>query len=185
MNRIGVFIDGGYFKEVLKHFGLPKISYQRLADEVMKTNEELLRTYYYDCPPYVSSYEPTEDELQREDRFNRFISAIQQIPRFETRLGRLQRIQTANGYNYIQKKVDVLLSVDLVRLACRSHIHRAIIIAGDSDLTPAIETAKDNGIIVTLMYYNKPSPHDELMYLCDEHELITNDLIDNILADNY
>jgi hypothetical protein len=55
MSRYAVFIDGGYFKRVLRQgFGEPQISYQKLS-ELAANSEERLRTYYYDCAPYQSA----------------------------------------------------------------------------------------------------------------------------------
>lgn len=78
--------------------------------------------------------------------------------------------------------VDVLLSVDLVKLSMDKQIIRAILIAGDSDFVPAINVARDSGVIVTLYYYKKPKPHDELLDACDERYLIDQQLIDQCIV---
>ncbi len=142
-------------------------------------DDERLRTYYYDCPPFMSPT-PSVDERRRQSNFDKFIHEIETYPRFQTRLGRLARYQTIHGVKFIQKKVDVLLAVDLVRLSCEHQIQRAILIAGDSDFVPAIEIAKDAGTIVQLYFYNNPKPHDELIKACDENILIDKDFIQSI-----
>jgi len=63
-------------------------------------------------------------------------------PRFEIRLGKFQQIGLDPPK---QKRIDVLLSVDLVRMSWDHQIDSAIIISGDSDFVPAIKAAKDAG----------------------------------------
>jgi len=78
-----------------------------------------------------------------------------------------------------QKMVDVLLSVDLVRLSWSKQIQAAILVAGDSDYVPAVEAARDAGVLV-ILYYKKPV-HNELLEVVDEHYEITDGLIKNSL----
>ncbi len=178
MGRIAIFIDGGYIKKILESFDRPRIDYELLSKEISEDGD-LLRTYYYDCPPYVSS-RPTEEEKKRQSNFDRFYRSLEALPRYQTRLGRLARYQTVDGPKFVQKKVDVLLAVDLVRLACEHQIQKAALIAGDSDFVPAIEIAKDAGTVVALYYYSNPKPHDELLRVCDERNLISRSFIDKI-----
>ncbi|MBM4036354.1 MAG: NYN domain-containing protein [Planctomycetes bacterium] len=100
------------------------------------------------------------------------------MPRFQARLGRLQRTQDPTGaWKFIQKKVDVLLTVDLVRLSCEKQIQRAVLIAGDSDFVPAIQVARDAGTIVQLYHGSNPRPHDELLRVADDRIAIDDALI--------
>ncbi|MGD8240781.1 MAG: NYN domain-containing protein, partial [Armatimonadota bacterium] len=167
MARYAVFIDGGYLAKLLKGVGEPRIDFAGLA-EGFRANDELLRTYYYHCAPYQST-PPTKDEQERKGRFDRFVAALEWVPRFQVRLGRLVRRTEADGtLRFEQKMVDVLLTVDLVRLSSERQIRRAVIIAGDSDFVPAIEAAKDAGVIVQLCHGGDPRPHDQLLRVCDD-----------------
>lgn len=183
MPRYAVFIDAGYLRAVLRSFGEPRISYTKLGD-YFSHGEERLRTYYYDCAPYQGT-PPTEEEKRRKQSFDRFLFALQaEVPRFQLRLGRLQRVpEPDGGWKFIQKKVDVLLTVDLVRLACEKQIHRAVLIAGDSDFVPAIQIARDAGTIVQLYHGNHPRPHYELLQACDDRYVIDDRMIKGIRQD--
>ena len=77
-----------------------------------------------------------------------------------------------------QKRVDVLLAVDLVRLAWQNKIDKAVIIAGDDDFVPAIMDVKNAGII-TILYYSRQSYSRELFKTCDERRTL-----DEILANS-
>jgi uncharacterized LabA/DUF88 family protein len=181
MSRYAVFIDGGYLRAVLTHFGEPRISYRKLSESFAQ-GDERLRTYYYDCAPFQSN-PPTPDEKERKRKFDRFLNYLQtNVPRFQDRLGRLQRIQDPGGTTkFTQKKVDVLLTVDLVRLSCEKQIQRAVLIAGDSDFVPAIQVARDAGTIVQLYHGANPSPHDELLRMSDDRIVIDEELIKQIM----
>jgi len=179
MNRCAVFIDGGYAKKVFQEFGNPRISYLKFSEYVAK-NEERLRTYYYDCAPYVSS-PPTPEEKARKSAFDKFKFALEREPRFQVRLGRLAKCRLSDGsIDFQQKMVDILLAVDLVQLSVQHRIERAILFANDSDFVPAIQIARNAGTVVELYYHVPPRPHDELMQACDECIHIDNHLIDNI-----
>ncbi|MGC9314290.1 MAG: NYN domain-containing protein [bacterium] len=184
MERTAIFIDAGYFKKVLDDFNI-KVDYLKLS-EILASGCNRLRTYYYDCPPYLSS-EPTQSERDRKSGFDRFITYLVNQPRFEAKLGRLQKIDNV----YKQKMVDVLLSLDLVRLALEHQIQKAIIIAGDSDYVPAIQIAKYAGVVVTLCFYERNADprrqndkgfriHNELKQACDDWVHINHELIYSI-----
>lgn len=128
----------------------------------LASGKELLRAYYYFCPPYLSE-PPTVDEKKRPSNFNKFRMSLLNIPRFTLRQGKLERREG----DFKQKRVDIMMAIDLVTLSYRDQIQSAIIVAGDSDLIPAIERAKNNGTIIYL-YYHPKSVHNELLNACDE-----------------
>ena len=77
-----------------------------------------------------------------------------------------------------QKRVDILLGVDLVLLAAKQSISEAILVAGDSDFIPAVTIAKSEGILVKL--YHGARPHADLRREADERIQITQALVDTI-----
>jgi uncharacterized LabA/DUF88 family protein len=174
VSRCAVFIDGGYLNKVLENeFSRITIDYGRLAEEV-SGGIERLRAYYYHCMPYQST-PPTDEEKKRHAAMARFVDALKRLPRFEFRQGKLARRDTG----FEQKRVDIWIAVDLVRLSFSHQISTAILITGDSDLVPAIEAAKDAGVVVQL-YYSRRSVHHELLQACDERYEIDQTLISKI-----
>jgi uncharacterized LabA/DUF88 family protein len=143
MGRIAIFIDGAYLQYLLKdEFNSPKICFRKLVNR-MAEGREILRSYYYNCEPYQSN-PPTPEERERFGRSQRFHYALDQIPRFQVRLGKLEfRGHDARGRPiFQQKRVDIQMGVDLVLLAAKNQISDAAILAGDSDFVPAIDAAK-------------------------------------------
>jgi len=170
--RAGVFVDGGYLAAILKaEHEEPRISFDKLSDIVAGPEYERLRTYFYYCMPYQSD-SPSPEEKVRYSRTQGWLLHLQRLPRFEVRLGKLER----RGNSFEQKRVDVLLSVDLVRMSWDHQIQKAVLITGDSDFVPAVQAAKDAGVLVHL-YYSEESAHHELRDACDERTPITRDLI--------
>jgi uncharacterized LabA/DUF88 family protein len=180
MDRYAVFVDGGYARKVFEQFGNVRASYLKFSQYVA-AGQERLRTYYYDCAPYVSS-PPTVAEKTRKAAFDRFVAALEQESRFQVRLGRLaKRGELPDGTpRFEQKMVDILLAVDLVQLSVDHQIQRAVLLAKDSDFVPAIQIARNAGTVVELYYHIPPKPHTELMNACDDRILIDRNMIDRI-----
>lgn len=82
-----------------------------------------------------------------------------------------------------QKGVDVRFTIDLVSLATDKRIDKAILITGDSDFIPAIEYARNQNMKITVYYLQKGKTfvHKGLLYACDEHKQITEDLFKDCL----
>ncbi|OPY53797.1 MAG: NYN domain protein [Methanosaeta sp. PtaU1.Bin060] len=173
-NRAAVLIDGAYLTKILDvDFGKPKIDLAKFSD-ILCGDYERLRTYYYNCMPYQSC-PPTEEERRRFAAMDKFVYTLRKLPRFEVKLGRLGCI----GGEFIQKRVDIALAVDLVRLSCERIIGKAVVVTGDSDFVPAIEAAKEAGVLVVL-YYSPSSIHDELLSAVDESVVMDQNLISHV-----
>ena len=180
MFRVANFIDGAYLSYMLRdEFSLAKIDFGKLA-RMMSGEREILRTYYYNCLPYQSS-PPSQDERARFSRTQQFNAALQRIPRFEVRLGRLEfRGKKDNGDPiFEQKRVDILLGVDLALLAAKHQITDAVVLAGDSDFLPAIQAAKTEGVVLHLFHGQRP--HRDLVQMCDERTRFTQEMIQSLL----
>ena len=166
---IAVFIDGGYVDQILKsdHKGA-KIDFAALSNAVTKRihpDAELLRTYYYHCLPYKGS-NPTQDERARFATAQNFHAALNALPRFVVKEGRLARRGTSGKYYYQQKMVDTLLSIDLVQVSLKGKVTHVVVVAGDSDFVPAIEVAKNESIAVWLLHGQRI--HSSLRDVADE-----------------
>jgi len=182
---IALFIDGGYLDKVLLHdFASARIDYEQLAN-TMATPHDLLRAYYYHCLPYQSN-PPTEQERKLYAGKHRFITRLSSLPRFEVRLGRLVvRGRDASGAPlFVQKRVDCMIGVDMALLAAKGRITHVGFLSGDSDLIPAVEAVKREGVLVTLWHGSfsvETRPSRELHEVCDERKQITRELVDRIL----
>jgi len=182
-----VFIDAGYLDKVLyfDHANV-RIDYRLLTHE-LATPDSLFRAYYYHCMPYQAN-PPSEQERQRYASMRRFVGALQKIPRFEIRLGHLARVgvQQDGRPIFVQKRVDCMVGVDMALLAGKRAITNLALVTGDSDLIPAVEAVKREGIIVTLWHGRENTssrPSRDLVLECDERRLLDAELVERIRRD--
>lgn len=173
--RSAIFIDGGYLLNQLQDAQVTP-DYRRLAEHLLaplrrQTTLDLMRCYFYYCPPWMSE-KPTEGELRRMAAHEKFAEEIEANDRWQLRLGKLERRREGDKQVFAQKRVDVQLSVDLVHHAAAGHIQHAIVVAGDSDFIPAIAAAKESGATVTLWCDNDKSVHKDLLAEVDEVHFI-------------
>jgi len=187
MEKVAVFIDNGYFKIVQKDLNI-SVDYETFSDEIVgnKEHSERFRTYVYDCPPYQSN-PSTPDEISMKSGFDSFKYNVSRCRRFEFRTGRLQiqrdedglPIKKKDGRLLVkQKGVDMMLGIDVAKLATTKQVQRIIIVAGDSDFVPAISAAKIEGVLVTLYYSPSGIIHDSLFEICDDRYHITKELLE-------
>ena len=173
-DRAAIFIDGGYISRVLKdHHGGARVDFSKVSAHLTQ-GSDLLRTYYYDCPPYQSAM-PTAEDARRFAEKERFFAALGRLPRYQVRLGKLARRGQSPNFVYEQKRVDILLGVDMVELAATRQIQRAVLLAGDSDFVPAVDVVKRHGVLTVLWHGPRTrgprnTVHDELWDLFDERE---------------
>ncbi|MBI2305530.1 MAG: NYN domain-containing protein [Chloroflexi bacterium] len=178
-DRVAIFIDGAYLEYMLKdEFKSVPIDFQAFS-KAMAGSADILRTYYYHCPPYQSS-PPTEEERQRYAARRKFYTAIDRLPRFTVRLGRLalRGVGTDGTPSFEQKRVDILLGVDMTQLAVKGQIQQAELLAGDSDFIPAVTVAKNEGILVRL--FRGGGCHSDLWQEVDERVRIDQTFIDSV-----
>ncbi|MFC1670847.1 NYN domain-containing protein [Spirochaetota bacterium] len=168
--RAAIFIDGAYFLSFMKKYDItPK--YDELVDYILKPLRksvplDVLRCYFYYCAPWVSQ-DPSESEKKRMEEHDAFMEEITSLDRWAVRLGKLHKRWDGQKTYFEQKRVDVLLSVDMVRHSASGHIQHVVVIAGDSDFIPAIEATQESGATVTLWCGDVASIHKDLVELAD------------------
>jgi uncharacterized LabA/DUF88 family protein len=205
MERAAVFIDGGYWQKILKNrFGSPKIDLAALSEELCG-KQERLRTYFYDCLPYQGE-NPTDEEKARYRKKQTYLHALGLLSRFEVRQGRLARrtinfkeVERADGTTFLiscsdadpaydpknvvlkfeQKGIDTLLAIDVTGLSVRKSIGTVVLLAGDSDFIPSMRVAKDEGMLLRLVYHDS-SIHKDLLQLADDRVLLSKELIQKV-----
>ncbi len=144
MRRVAAFVDAGYFwvqvaqiihgnksnrRSVIINYG---ILHDQLISQITDhfPNCDLLRIYWYDGP---GQHGKTPDH-----------TSIERLDDFKLRLG------TRNGVGE-QKAVDGLIIADMIGLSQLKSITDALLISGDSDLTPGVIATQSLGIRVHLL----------------------------------
>ncbi len=143
MQRIMIFIDGSNLYHGMKDIlGQVAIDYQSLINMLVK-NRNLIRTYYY--TPVINRGEAEEQYRSQQ----RFLTYLADIPYFEVKFGILVR----QGEVLVEKSIDVKLAVDMVKYAAMNQYDVAILVSGDGDYTPAVETVKEMGKHVECAFF--------------------------------
>ncbi len=172
MPQAAVFVDGGYLAMILKGLGEPRIDYDRLV-RWAADGFGLFRTYYYDCLPYHGAH-PSDEERRRAQSKQSFLTALNRLDRFSIRLGRLAfRGKDEHGAPvFDQKRVDLMLGLDIASLVTRGKVEMVALVAGDGDLIPAVRKAKDEGAIVRLVHGSRLTYDQDLWNEADERREI-------------
>jgi uncharacterized LabA/DUF88 family protein len=160
------FIDGGYLREQFKNEAEFFFEKDKLPEfgslELDKICPTATRTFYYDCRDSLDSAVSkkggklilTEEEVI----FRRFRRA----KNCHVKLGTLK----GKGRKRRQKEVDVLIVVDLLTQAHRGNFQKAVLIAGDMDFRPALNSLVDSGVEVEL-WCRKENVAEELVGAAD------------------
>ena len=182
MEYIGIFIDGAYLQKISNQISSnhDRIDMEKLVRWISE-GLAIRRVYYYDCLPYQSD-PPSYDERQRVSKKQKFLQILEKIDRFEVRLGRLEkRGEDAKGNPiFDQKRVDLQMGLDFAFAAYRQRISYAALLSGDSDLCPAIEAAKNEGVITRLIHGPRGSFHNQLWSAVDERRELTPAVFDKL-----
>ena len=183
MARLAIFIDGGYLDAIARDEFAVFVDFRKFSDQILaavsaKTPEpiDLLRTYYYHCLPYQSN-PPTQEESRRYSQKHRLFERLRYLDRYEIRLGHLMYRGSDSQGNpiFMQKRVDLLLGLDFSLLSGKGKVTHIAVVSGDSDLVPALEVARREGVSLWLFHGPRKSKKDgsstfasELWFAADE-----------------
>jgi len=156
MDKAFFFIDGSNFYKGIKSEGgsgwdATHIDLMKFCASIIDSADyRIIRIYYYDAPLRQ------EWDQKRYSYQQQFFQRLRSQNNIELRLGRLQ----GRYPNIVEKGVDVMLSVDLIRFARNDSFDCGILLTADADYIPAIQLVKDMGKTVCNAYFpNRASFH--------------------------
>ena len=159
--KVAIFIDAAHLSKVEQENGI-NINYEKLGDELTK-GDYRVRTYFYDARANRSDLD-SKEEQELDYKKETFLCALDRFPRFEVKLGRLQKIMG----KWIQKGVDMRLGVDMVQMSANKQIDKAILIAADGDFVYSIMKAKEAGVVTILVSFPNDIINRDLRKAVDE-----------------
>lgn len=161
MERVCVFIDGSNFYHNLRNrIGFTWIDFERFTiklTECIEPDAKLVRCYYYTAPVNYELFPETARKQQR------FLSYLRSVPKFEVRLGRLEKrivkcalcgepakivcstCENEQDCYFIEKEVDVSLAVNMLSFARQNMYDTGILVSDDGDYSSALEELKFMG----------------------------------------
>jgi len=143
-----LFIDGGYLNKEYERTaqrwfnGAGQIDLRQVC---WHFNPRPRKVFYYDCIDRVQKDSESAVELSarisgQEEQFR----AISSLEGFHVRLGELVGREGKKR----QKEVDVQLAVDMMNHAIRRNMTRAVLLSGDRDFKPLVESLIQMGTYV-------------------------------------
>ncbi len=176
-----ILIDNMYFEHICSAYGCERVDYTKIPDILLRTGEEHFRTFVFDALPYVPDFNPQTDQIERKANKKSFLDKLQYLERIAVELGEVRPKFTKcykckNEFSVpIQKLVDVKISVRLTSLAWQKVVSKIVLVAGDSDLIPAVEAINGSGTTVRLAYAEVGSVRTSksLIRACPEKSILT------------
>ena|SRR3989344_1064981 len=136
--RVAIFIDGGNFYHSTKRLEEKgyKIDFQKIIKELARERE--VNTFYY------TALLDKDYNWDRYEEHNNFLEDLRKIPNFHIVLCDLRKLINKDGsFRYEIKGDDVYLAHDLLICAFDNLYDVAIIVSGDADFIPIIQTLRE------------------------------------------
>jgi len=159
-SKVIILVDGGYFDYLnyyLKKKRGKKLSLEKLSKKVVQGDDHV-RTKFYHAYPYQSD-NPTPAEKSKYASIQKFFYSIGRTKNHEfCRVGRVKQKHTKCPKcmdmfaRPQQKGVDVGIALDLVKMARKRVADKFVLIAGDEDLTGAVDMAQEELSNVVVYY---------------------------------
>jgi len=182
-------IDGGWLEKARQGMVADgKWDLQSFANRLVPRYHWRFRTYYFDALPFKDRNIPSASQLEKYRKKEEELRAIDRLERFTVRKGYCKQTDVS-GYlkgggfqptmtqvvTIEQKMVDVLLAVEMTKIAWSKEALHIGLVGGDGDYVAAVRAARDAGAIVRLFYVKtrETSVAPELFDTVDERVDLT------------
>ena len=162
-----LFIDGGCLRASLDKLseayagGMPlDINYRQLTQTYSKV-------FYYDALPERKVNEDDASYHARIAPQRLLFDHLSSLDRFHVYEGDVRRSSARRGPE--QKKIDVMIAVDMLTHSFRRNMHEATLLTGDLDFKPLIDALVHEGMFITL-WYPQGTTSKELIAAADRSE---------------
>lgn len=163
-----LFIDGGYLDIVLEKMGKTFFDIEKLPISYEKLSSDYTKTFYYHSLPSKKKNQSKDDYDNEFDKKKAFFNSLKMINGYHVYEG----ISRYRKGQQMQKGVDTMIAIDILRHSFRKNMHKATLLAGDLDFKPLLDALVLEGMFVKLMY-EKNSTSDDLIFSADALERIS------------
>jgi uncharacterized LabA/DUF88 family protein len=174
-----LFVDGACLNKELLGWGEDfgdgepaQIDYNQLAAEYTKV-------FYYDAIPAKKDAETDGDYDSRIEPTLSNIKVLRELDKYHVYEGD-QRRASNRKERPEQKKVDVLIAVDMLLHTVRRNMHKAALLTGDRDFVPLIQALVREGMDVSLLYPMGVT-HEELIASADHKVALDPEFLRRVL----
>lgn len=164
-----LFVDGSNFRQYFnettqKWFGQEvEFDFKKIKDFFQAE-----KAFYYDCIDDIKiDNENQQDFEARVDLQEVKLNKIREVEGCHVHLGSL----SGKGKKKCQKEVDVLLAVQMMEHAFRGNMSKAILLSGDKDFRPLVESLVRLGLFVEVVG-DKNHISKDLIHSADNHRTL-------------
>jgi uncharacterized LabA/DUF88 family protein len=173
--KVSIFIDGNNFYHGLKYlFGESRkvmdFDFEKFCNSLTE-DMELVNIFYYNA-----SLDKNKNVKKYESQ-KRFFNKLKKVPRLRLILCKLLKRSIKGISYYVLKEDDIHMAVDIVEGACEDKYGVAILVSGDGDFVPAVESAKRHSKVVENVYFKNSSSRN-LKKLCDRSKMLTKEMLE-------
>lgn len=154
-----LFIDGSYLRKsyidsTSKWFGNEVINDNINIDfNAIKNFFDARKVFYYDYIDRIQGkYEDQRDFEKRVSQQKDYFNQIRSLEEYHVKLGNLTKKS--------QKEVHILLTIDMMNHAIRNNMTKAVLLSGDKDFKPLIESLVNMGMLVYLSSETRSTSSD-------------------------
>ena len=175
--KVSIFIDGNNFYHGLKYlFGESRktidFNFEKLC-KYLAQKREIIDIFYYNASL------DKNNNPEKYDSQKRFFGKLRNIPKLNLIICKLLKrtIKGTNQYYYVLKEDDIHMAVDIVEGACEDKYDVAILVSGDGDFVPAVESVKNHEKIVENIYLRNSS-YRNLKGYCNKSRILTKEILE-------
>jgi uncharacterized LabA/DUF88 family protein len=134
---------------------LQRISKDYADGQKLRLNYEALtadysKVFYYDALPERASGETEGEYMARTSAERSLFDQLSSLDRFHVYEGDVRRSRSRRGPE--QKKIDVMIAVDMLTHSFRRNMQQATLLTGDLDFKPLIDALVQEGMFVSLWF---------------------------------
>jgi uncharacterized LabA/DUF88 family protein len=145
-----LFIDGGCLRFCLQRMSIIYTGGAALSVDYTKLTRNWSKVFYYDALPERKSNEDETAYRARTALQRELLDHLSSLDRFHVYEGDVRRSASRRGPE--QKKIDVMIAIDMLMHSFRRNMHEATLLTGDLDFKPLIDALVQEGMFVTLWY---------------------------------
>ena len=167
-NTTYLFVDGSNFRQYFNDY-TQKWFEQEVEFDFQKIKHYFLaeKAFYYDCIDDIKRDSETDQEFEerkilQEEKLNR----IREVEGCHVHLGSLRKAKKLKKRG--QKEVDVMLAVQMMEHAFRGNMNKAVLLSGDLDFRPLVESLVRFGLFVEIAG-DKNHISSDLIHSADSH----------------
>lgn len=173
-----LFIDGNYLYNFLKDIFIGFCGLDEIPEiPLNQLTAKFTKVFYYDTTPTKKHNQTDEDFQKLREEKEHYFNKLREFKGYHVYEG-ISRIRRKRQ---IQKGVDTMIAIDMLRHTFRKNMHEAALLAGDLDFLPLLDALVMEGMFTTL-WYDSASVSSELLNSADAKRRLTISDIYNILS---